>query len=728
MRLLQIKLDGFGQFNHGLSVKLEPSSLNLIVGRNEAGKSTLLNATAGILFGFRDLNVMRRYEPWGEHDSYSGELDVLADDGRRIRIARDFRAGTATIVVLEANEDRVLFRGSADPRGSTAEDRRYFELLGGILGVQDEAIFRSTVFVGQMSLRTAVSDQIRRLISGSGSIDYKGALHDLHGRFAELTNENPWRNRGSGRKRALDQSKDELAEAERTLDEGHARLVRFVAIESEIADLDRRKADHAAAIASQEAALEAAKRMAGLLSRREEATRRVADARCRHESFTGHQQKATAIEERLRRDFARFRNVSESFQDDAAAWIAESAERARESDALGSERARLAGLEPVPNRVLGGSLATVLLVASAAAGLWSSFGLVPGLVVGGVLGFAGFLIGSSLGTGFRARQEELQRRVADLDASIKARDRRMDELSAATGNLLLGSDVEGLLESYREFASLREERRRHLAAMRAIGDAAELESALAAAVREQGRIEAVIEDATAQAAWLAGATDPLRLGSEISRLEAELESRRASRERERELAERLRVDIAGLSARMDVDLARLADETCDRRAKVRDQAVEKDALREALDALDACIKEFQESDVFRLEEEMSRIFARITDGRYTRVQLGPSLEPMVATPDRAGIRPEELSAGAHDQLYFAMRVAMVRHLSRDVRLPIFLDDPFVNFDAERLVVTREVLGSLPEHQVVMVTCDRNYESWTKAVVDLDRARAAAAGA
>ena len=57
MRLLQIKLDGFGQFNHGLSIKLEPSKLNLIVGRNEAGKSTLLNATSGILFGFRDLNV-----------------------------------------------------------------------------------------------------------------------------------------------------------------------------------------------------------------------------------------------------------------------------------------------------------------------------------------------------------------------------------------------------------------------------------------------------------------------------------------------------------------------------------------------------------------------------------------------------------------------------------------------------------------------------------------------
>ena len=86
---------------------------------------------------------------------------------------------------------------------------------------------------------------------------------------------------------------------------------------------------------------------------------------------------------------------------------------------------------------------------------------------------------------------------------------------------------------------------------------------------------------------------------------------------------------------------------------------------------------------------MSQLFSRITDEKYTRVHLGPSLEPLVATGDRVGIRPEDLSAGAQDQLYFAMRIAMVRHLSRNIRLPIFFDDPFVNFDSERLQVTRE---------------------------------------
>jgi uncharacterized protein YhaN len=725
MKLLQIKLDGFGQFNHGLSIKLEPSKLNLIVGRNEAGKSTLLNATSGILFGFRDLNVMRRYEPWDDHDCYSGELEFLAEDGRRIRIARDFRGGTATITALDAaGDDRTLFEGSADPRGSTADDRRYFDLLGEMLGMQDESIFCSTVFVGQMSLKTAVSDQIRRLLSGSGSMDYKGALHDLHGRFSDLTSENPWKSRGTGRKRALDQSREDLAATEKSLEDGRARLLRFVEVETDLLDLDRRKAEHAAGVRALEVNVANAERVAALLGKRDDAARRVEEARRRHETFAAHQQKLNVAEDRIRREHARFRNVPDTFQDDANAWISESAEKVRESQMLDSQKERLSTLKPVKNRAMGAALATILLAGGAAAGFWSSFGLLPGIVVGAVLAAAGFVLGSNLGTGFRARKEELERRVSELEGGIRARDRRLDDLAAATSNLLLGSDPEAVLASYRDYSALREDRKRHLSAMRAIGDADTVGAALADAVREQGRLEAAVEESIAGTAWLSGFDTPVKLGVEITRLKQELAAKEALRDAERERAERLRVEVAGLSARMDFDLPALAEAAREKRVQVRDLSLEKDALKEAIDTLDACIKEFQESDVFRLEEEMSQLFSRITGEKYTRVHLGPSLEPLVSTGDRVGIRPEDLSAGAHDQLYFAMRIAMVRHLSRNIRLPIFLDDPFVNFDSERLVVTREVLKNLPEHQIVMVTCDRNYESWTDAVVDLDKARSA----
>jgi uncharacterized protein YhaN len=85
-----------------------------------------------------------------------------------------------------------------------------------------------------------------------------------------------------------------------------------------------------------------------------------------------------------------------------------------------------------------------------------------------------------------------------------------------------------------------------------------------------------------------------------------------------------------------------------------------------------------------------------------------------------------LSQGARDQLYFAMRVAMARHLSRNINLPLFLDDPFVNFDNERLHVTKEVIDHLKGHQVVLVTCGREYRNWGRKLVDLDEVKTSAA--
>ena len=127
----------------------------------------------------------------------------------------------------------------------------------------------------------------------------------------------------------------------------------------------------------------------------------------------------------------------------------------------------------------------------------------------------------------------------------------------------------------------------------------------------------------------------------------------------------------------------------------------------------------------RLSEEMSGIFARITGEKYTRIHLGAGLEPVISRGDAVPISPENLSQGAQDQLYFAMRIAMARHLSRNIRVPLFLDDPFVNFDEERLRVTKDVLDNLDGHQVVMVTCNRDYEDWSDSVLDLDKARSAA---
>ncbi len=721
MKLLRVRLFGFGQFNHGLNVTFAPDRLNLVVGRNEAGKSTLLNAISGVLFGFRDLNLVRKYEPWSEHDSYSGEVEFVLDDGRRVIIWRDFHAGTAKITQVTDGEEVALFDGSADPRGAGASDRNYYETIGRLVGIEDESLFRNTVFVGQMSLKTEVSDQIRRLVSGSGTVDYKGALHELHSRYAELTHENPWKTKGKGKKRALDQAREEFATAQKELERGRGQLDRCAELEAEIVTLETRRTAHGVAISALQSTATTLERYCELLNRRQDVERRLDETRRRRDTFLQTHEKVKALEDRARREFVQFRNVSPNFPDLVGTWVSESTEKSRETEALAAERSRLESLQPSPNKKLGAVLGAILFAVPLIAGFVTPLGPVPGIISAVLMGAIGMMVGRNLGTGYKAQREELGRRVGELENSVRTREKRLDDVAKETGQLLVGADAEAVLAQYRDYSALLDERRRHLAALRTIGDSDVVNTQWQDVQRDHGRIEAAIGEVVATETWLAGQSDPVKLGREVARVRSDLAAREKERDAERERLEKARVEHASLSARLDFDLAGLSDAIAQKQTRIKDLEVEKDALKEAIDTLDACIKDFQENDVFRLSEEMSQIFARITGDRYTRVQLGPSLEPLVASGDRVGIRPEDLSQGAHDQLYFAMRMTVVRHLSSKVRLPIFLDDPFVNFDADRVRVTRDVLKALPEHQVVMVTCDRAYEAWTDAVIDLDKA-------
>ena len=82
---------------------------------------------------------------------------------------------------------------------------------------------------------------------------------------------------------------------------------------------------------------------------------------------------------------------------------------------------------------------------------------------------------------------------------------------------------------------------------------------------------------------------------------------------------------------------------------------------------------------------------------------------------------DQLSQGVCDQLYFALRVAAVEEISGEGNLPILLDDPFVNFDENRLKATLDMLDKLSEsRQVALLTHDRRYGDWRKPALVLKR--------
>ena len=121
--------------------------------------------------------------------------------------------------------------------------------------------------------------------------------------------------------------------------------------------------------------------------------------------------------------------------------------------------------------------------------------------------------------------------------------------------------------------------------------------------------------------------------------------------------------------------------------------------------------------------EASRHLEQLTGGRYQKVWT-PMDEDVLYVDDAQGhsLRVEVLSRGTREQLFLSLRLALVASFARrGVRLPLVLDDVFVNFDGRRTEAAARLLNDFAAegHQLLVFTCHehiaRLFESLPAAV-------------
>lgn len=125
----------------------------------------------------------------------------------------------------------------------------------------------------------------------------------------------------------------------------------------------------------------------------------------------------------------------------------------------------------------------------------------------------------------------------------------------------------------------------------------------------------------------------------------------------------------------------------------------------------------------------SRYLEAITHARYTGVAIveTPGGEPVLEVTREGEPMPlrvgPPLSRGTLEQVYVAVRLALVDAIDAEARLPLFLDELFAHWDAHRLDALVRVLGAVEGRQVVVSTChaalaDRLERSCGARVVEL----------
>lgn len=138
-------------------------------------------------------------------------------------------------------------------------------------------------------------------------------------------------------------------------------------------------------------------------------------------------------------------------------------------------------------------------------------------------------------------------------------------------------------------------------------------------------------------------------------------------------------------------------------------------LERARKELVAATQEYQKQFAPRLGLLMSEGVGRITQGRYSEVQIDPhDLSISLTVPEReSSVGVEHLSTGTRDLVYMMLHIGISRLMGRTGEtLPLLLDDPFVQYDRQRQKQALEYLLQLTEEtQVFLFTKDEWAKAW-----------------
>jgi uncharacterized protein YhaN len=140
----------------------------------------------------------------------------------------------------------------------------------------------------------------------------------------------------------------------------------------------------------------------------------------------------------------------------------------------------------------------------------------------------------------------------------------------------------------------------------------------------------------------------------------------------------------------------------------------------ARDVFERTREEFQQERQPALMLSASKYLSDLTLGRYTSVRavIGEKEQDLeVVEGEGHTKRANELSRGTAEQLFLAMRFALIEEYAKNAEpMPVVLDDILVNFDPERAKAACKVIMDLSERfQVIFLTCHPETEAMFKSV-------------
>ena len=182
MKINNLKINNYGKIKNK-EIPLE-NNINIIYGKNEAGKSTILNFILNSFYGIsknkkgKEISDYEKYKPWSGEE-FSGKIEYELDNGEKYEVYRDFTKKNPKILNEEKEDISKQFNIDKN------KGNEFFYEQTKI----DEELFLSTILVGQQETKLEKSSQniliqkIANLVgTGEDNVSYKRAIDRLNRR------------------------------------------------------------------------------------------------------------------------------------------------------------------------------------------------------------------------------------------------------------------------------------------------------------------------------------------------------------------------------------------------------------------------------------------------------------------------------------------------------------------------------------------------------------------
>ncbi|WP_029502569.1 ATP-binding protein [Lachnoclostridium phytofermentans] len=670
----------FGKF-HNVDVELTPG-INVIYGKNEAGKSTLHAFVKGMLFGIEKLrgragkeDLYVKYQPWDTPGAYQGSM-VLRVDGEDYRIIRSFYKKERSIKIIKESTGRELTDAELG--------------VGAIIPKLTESIYRNTISIEQLRAKTEyeLAEELKNYItnlsmSKSKEVDVNGAIQYLLEKKKRLEKQLP---------------DEQIAELSSELKELQDTLKTIDVLSGELTELQ--------------------KRATFLENKQKEYNRSTNQERMKKVAYY------PAILEKFKR-FMEMKQAAKDMEDKVEGLGEKTKKQASELDSSSTIEAHLKELgelrqkkqefeeelkvkrqeiEPLlkqgskSGRVIG---AIIVMLGLAISSIPIPF---MTIVMRCIIGIAFLVAGISKYIMTATKEEKNKQKLEDIK---KECERQIFSLHSRRHDILLNHRVSNesqLMAKYndvlknemeREQAILRKEEY-HTAAKQYHEKADELEYEIIDYMKcFVGNPEATQE--CMQELWQEIEEFKEDIIGEMSANEEEHTSIRTQMERIRWTLE------ANTECEVKLEEKQMEyDESCELREALLEEI---EAISLSIQTLKELSTDIHDSFGSTLNQMLSEIVSSISQGEYSSIVVDEKLNVSVLHRGQY-VTLDRLSAGTMDQIFLALRLSVASLLFPEENMPILLDDSFALYDDERTKAALRLLAEETNRQVIIFTCHR----------------------